>query len=97
MLFIEPYLNTPRRKRAHRKQLFCLAALPVVQIAASAGREQVAQSRPLTFQRALDDAAAGLKLAPEDVAQVVVDLLNHPARSLPSRVEIRPARPPRKG
>jgi 3-oxoacyl-[acyl-carrier protein] reductase len=32
----------------------------------------------------------------EDVAQVVVDLVSHPSRSLPSRVEIRPARPPRK-
>ena len=37
------------------------------------------------------------KLAPEDVAEVVVDLVAHPARSLPSRVEIRPAQPPRKG
>jgi NAD(P)-dependent dehydrogenase (short-subunit alcohol dehydrogenase family) len=37
------------------------------------------------------------KLAPDDVAGAVVDLLGHPARSLPSRVEIRPARPPRKG
>jgi len=37
------------------------------------------------------------KLAPEDVAQVVADLVAHPARSLPSRVEIRPAQPPRKG
>jgi NAD(P)-dependent dehydrogenase (short-subunit alcohol dehydrogenase family) len=36
------------------------------------------------------------KLAPEDVAEVVMDLLAHPARSLPSRVEIRPSRPPRK-
>ena len=36
------------------------------------------------------------KLAPDDVAQVVVDLIAHPTRSLPSRVEIRPARPPRK-
>ncbi|MCC7043292.1 MAG: SDR family NAD(P)-dependent oxidoreductase [Acidobacteria bacterium] len=36
------------------------------------------------------------KLSPDDVAEVVVDLLRHPARSLPSRVEIRPARP-RKG
>jgi NAD(P)-dependent dehydrogenase (short-subunit alcohol dehydrogenase family) len=36
------------------------------------------------------------KLAPDDVAQVVVDLINHPSRSLPSRVEIRPAQPPRK-
>lgn len=37
------------------------------------------------------------KLAPEDVAEVVIDLIAHPARSLPSRVEIRPAKPPRKG
>jgi NAD(P)-dependent dehydrogenase (short-subunit alcohol dehydrogenase family) len=37
------------------------------------------------------------KLAPEDVAEVVSDLLAHPSRSLPSRVEIRPAQPPRKG
>jgi 3-oxoacyl-[acyl-carrier protein] reductase len=37
------------------------------------------------------------KLAPEDVAKVVVDLVSHDARSLPSRVEIRPSRPPRKG
>ena len=39
--------------------------------------------------------AAEWKLAPEDVAEVVVDLLAHPARSLPSRVELRPSRPPR--
>ena len=36
------------------------------------------------------------KLAPEDIAQVVVDLIAHPSRSLPSRVEIRPSQPPRK-
>ncbi|MCY3757708.1 MAG: SDR family oxidoreductase [Acidobacteria bacterium] len=36
------------------------------------------------------------KLTPEDVARVVVDLLRHDPRSLPSRVEIRPSRPPRK-
>jgi NAD(P)-dependent dehydrogenase (short-subunit alcohol dehydrogenase family) len=35
-------------------------------------------------------------LLPEDVAQVVADLVAHPSRSLPSRVEIRPAQPPRK-
>ena len=33
------------------------------------------------------------KLLPEDVAQVIVDVMNHPARSLPSRIEIRPSRP----
>jgi NAD(P)-dependent dehydrogenase (short-subunit alcohol dehydrogenase family) len=36
-------------------------------------------------------------LMPDDVAEVVVDLVRHPSRSLPSRVEIRPAQPPRKG
>jgi len=41
------------------------------------------------------DAGAGAdwKLLPEDVAHAIADLLNHPARSLPSRVEIRPSRP----
>jgi NAD(P)-dependent dehydrogenase (short-subunit alcohol dehydrogenase family) len=38
---------------------------------------------------------ADWKLAPEDVAQTVMDLIAHPARSLPSRVELRPARPPK--
>ena len=41
-------------------------------------------------------AAAPWKLTAEDVAQVVMDLLAHEARSLPSRVELRPSRPPRK-
>ena len=36
-------------------------------------------------------------LMPDDVAQAVVDLVAFPARSLPSRIEIRPAQPPRKG
>ena len=36
-------------------------------------------------------------LQPADVAEVIIDLIAHPARSLPSRVEIRPAQPPRKG
>ena len=35
-------------------------------------------------------------LMPDDVAEVIVDLIAHPSRSLPSRVEIRPAQPPRK-
>ncbi len=33
------------------------------------------------------------KLTSEDVARVVVDLIAHDARSLPSRVELRPSRP----
>jgi len=36
------------------------------------------------------------KLAPRDVAQVVLDLLAHEKRALPSRVELRPFQPPRK-
>lgn len=38
-------------------------------------------------------AAADWKLAPEDVARVVVDLVEHPRRSLPSRIELRPSKP----
>lgn len=36
------------------------------------------------------------QLRPEDVARVVMDLLHHDDRSLPSRVEIRPSKPPKK-
>jgi NAD(P)-dependent dehydrogenase (short-subunit alcohol dehydrogenase family) len=36
---------------------------------------------------------AAWKVQPEDVAQVVLDLLLMPPRSLPSRVELRPAQP----
>ena len=35
------------------------------------------------------------KLSPDDVAQVVMDLVAFPDRSLPSRVELRPSRPPK--
>ena len=43
-----------------------------------------------------EGAGTEWKLSPDDVAQVIVDLVGHPPRSLPSRVEIRPSRPPRK-
>ncbi len=36
------------------------------------------------------------QLQPSDIAEVVMDLLAHPNRALPSRVEIRPSRPPKK-
>jgi NAD(P)-dependent dehydrogenase (short-subunit alcohol dehydrogenase family) len=36
---------------------------------------------------------ASWKLAADDVALAIADLLEHPGRSLPSRVEIRPSRP----
>ncbi len=40
-----------------------------------------------------ESAGADWKLLPEDVAQVVIDLISHPARSLPSKVELRPSKP----
>lgn len=36
------------------------------------------------------------QLVPADIARVVVDLLHHHERTLPSRVEIRPSKPPKK-
>ena len=36
------------------------------------------------------------QLTPDDIARVVTDLLHHDDRSLPSRVEIRPSKPPKK-
>ena len=36
------------------------------------------------------------KIQPEDLAQLTVDLLHLPGRTLPSRVEVRPSRPPKK-
>ena len=40
--------------------------------------------------------SADWKSSPDDVAQAVVDLLRSDPRSIPSRIEIRPTRPPRK-
>ena len=36
------------------------------------------------------------KVQPEDIARIVIDLLNQDTRTLPSAVEIRPSKPPRK-
>jgi NAD(P)-dependent dehydrogenase (short-subunit alcohol dehydrogenase family) len=41
----------------------------------------------------LDDA---WRIQPEDVARAVLDTLSYPARSLTSRIEMRPSQPPRK-
>ncbi|HJT65894.1 MAG TPA: SDR family oxidoreductase [Pyrinomonadaceae bacterium] len=41
-------------------------------------------------------AAKSWQLQPEDIAQVVIDLLNYPQRAVPSRIEIRPSQPPKK-
>ena len=43
------------------------------------------------------DESQAWQLQPADIARVVLDLLHHDERSLPSRVEIRPSRPPQKG
>lgn len=42
------------------------------------------------------DPSQAWKIQPEDIAEMVVDLLRFPSRSLPSRIEIRPSQPPRK-
>jgi NAD(P)-dependent dehydrogenase (short-subunit alcohol dehydrogenase family) len=36
------------------------------------------------------------KIQPEDIGRLVVDLVTMPARALPSRIEVRPSKPPRK-
>jgi 3-oxoacyl-[acyl-carrier protein] reductase len=42
------------------------------------------------------DESKAWQLTPADIAKVVIDLLRHDERSLPSRVEIRPSKPPKK-
>jgi len=36
------------------------------------------------------------QLQPDDIAKVIMDLLEYPDRALPSRIEIRPSRPPKR-
>jgi NAD(P)-dependent dehydrogenase (short-subunit alcohol dehydrogenase family) len=48
------------------------------------------------FGGSLHEADSAWKLAPEDVAQVVIDLLRHDPRCLPSCVEMRPSKPLKK-
>jgi 3-oxoacyl-[acyl-carrier protein] reductase len=48
------------------------------------------------FANGDEASGADWKIAPEEVAEVVVNLLHHNPRSLPSRVELRPSKPPRK-
>jgi 3-oxoacyl-[acyl-carrier protein] reductase len=42
------------------------------------------------------DPESEWKLSPDDLARTIVDLVKHPARSLPSSIEMRPSRPPKK-
>jgi 3-oxoacyl-[acyl-carrier protein] reductase len=48
------------------------------------------------FNSGDETKGADWKTSPDDVAEVVVGLLRSDPRSIPSRVEIRPSRPPRK-
>lgn len=45
------------------------------------------------FSSGDDTKGADWKIAPEEVADVVINLLRHHPRSLPSRVELRPSKP----
>ena len=45
------------------------------------------------FSGRTPETGADWKLHPDDVAQAIESLLDHPARSLPSRLEIRPSAP----
>ena len=46
------------------------------------------------FSPSASGTDASWKLAPEDVARTITDLLRYPDRALPSQIEIRPTRPP---
>jgi 3-oxoacyl-[acyl-carrier protein] reductase len=48
------------------------------------------------FMGGEESKGADWKVSADEVAEVVLNLLRHPARSLPSRVELRPTKPPRK-
>lgn len=43
-----------------------------------------------------ESGAADWKIAADDVADLVLELVTFPSRSLPSRIELRPSRPPKK-
>lgn len=46
-----------------------------------------------SFSSGDETKGADWKIAPAEVAEVVINLLKHPSRSLPSRVELRPTKP----
>lgn len=48
------------------------------------------------FSSGASGADASWKLAPEDVARAITDLMRYPDRALPSQIELRPTRPPRR-
>jgi NAD(P)-dependent dehydrogenase (short-subunit alcohol dehydrogenase family) len=48
------------------------------------------------FNEHTPNEADAWKIQPEDLADLVMDLLATPERTLPSRIEVRPTKPPRK-
>jgi 3-oxoacyl-[acyl-carrier protein] reductase len=48
------------------------------------------------FSHSHGNKDASWMLAPEDVAEAVADLVRFPDRAIPSRIELRPSRPPKK-
>lgn len=61
---------------------------------------RVAAILPGSVATEFGDSHAGREsswmLAPDDVAEAVADLVRYPDRALPSRIELRPTRPPKK-
>ncbi len=48
------------------------------------------------FNGRVPSDADAWKIQPEDIGQMVVDLLDMPPRTLPSKIEVRPSQPPQK-
>jgi 3-oxoacyl-[acyl-carrier protein] reductase len=48
------------------------------------------------FNNRTPSEADAWKIQPQDIGQMVVDLLKMPARTLPSKIEVRPLQPPKK-
>lgn len=48
------------------------------------------------FNNRIPSEADAWKIQPEDIGQMVIDLLKMPARTLPSKIEVRPSVPPSK-
>ncbi|MDG2448786.1 MAG: SDR family NAD(P)-dependent oxidoreductase, partial [Saprospiraceae bacterium] len=48
------------------------------------------------FNNRIPSAQDSWKIQPEDIGQMVIDLLEMPERTLPSKIEVRPSIPPSK-
>jgi hypothetical protein len=60
------------------------------------GRRDLSQLVETDFGHGRMKDGASWRLQPDDVARIVTDLLDFPERALPSLIEIRPTRPPKK-